>query len=121
MHEWKRYVWFAVILGLLMLLKFEFIGQSFAHTTKVQGADLRKEEWNPVIAKEVNQMYLAVHIDGRKFTNLDDGIYLDDARRMMLPIRILRDAFACSAHLYDQQLFVVEKKEDVLALSLIHI
>lgn len=115
MHEWKRYVWFAVILGLLMLLKFEFIGQSFAHTTKVQGADLRKEEWNPVIAKEVNQMYLAVHIDGRKFTNLDDGIYLDDARRMMLPIRILRDAFACSAHLYDQQLFVVEKKEDVLA------
>uniref|UniRef100_N2A806 Peptidase C1A papain C-terminal domain-containing protein n=1 Tax=Eubacterium plexicaudatum ASF492 TaxID=1235802 RepID=N2A806_9FIRM len=114
MHEWKRYVWFAVILGILMLFKFEFIGQNLAHTEKVQGANLRKEEWDPIIAEEVNQMYLAVHIDGRKFTNLDDGIYLDDARRMMLPIEILRDGFDCGAHLYDQQLLIIEKREDVL-------
>ncbi len=114
MHELKRYVWSAVILGMLMLLKFEFIGQSFAHTAKVQGANLSREEWDPVIAEEVNQMYLAVHIDGRKFSNLEDGIYMDDERRMMLPTDLLRDGFACSAHLYDEKLFVIEKSEDTL-------
>lgn len=67
-----------------------------------------------MIAAEVNQTYLAVHIDGQKFTNLDDGIFMDDELRIMMPAEVLRDGFDCSAHLYQQKRLVIEKKENVL-------
>lgn len=114
MHGLKRYVWFLVILGILMSLKFEWIGQSFVYVQKVQGANLQKADWNPMIAAEVNQTYLAVHIDGQKFTNLDDGVFMDDERRIMIPAEVLRDGFDCSAHLYGKKRLVIEKKENVL-------
>lgn len=114
MHESRRYLVFTVLLCILMLAKFQSAGPGFAQTAEFRGANLRTEDWNPVIAAEANQTYLTVSIDGRDYSNLDDGIYMNDDRRIMVPSTMIRDAFACSAHLYDENLLVIEKKDDVL-------
>lgn len=120
MRELKKYIWSAVLLGILMLVKFQLAGLSFAQTEKVQGAKLRTEDWQSVIVADINQTRLTVNIDGREYTNLDNGIYMDGDRRIMLPSTVIREAFDCSAHLYDQKRLVVEKKEDILQFELDH-
>ena len=74
MRELKRYCFFAGILCLAVFAKFQITGQSLAQTGEYAGADLRKEDWNPVIAEDVNQSHLTVHIDCRTCSNLDHGI-----------------------------------------------
>lgn len=117
MYMLKRYVWCAVLLGVLVLVKFQFAGQSFVQIEKIQGANLRAEDWEPVIVEDVNQTRLAVRIDGREYTNLDSGIYMDEDRRIMVPTTVIRDAFDCSAHIYGQKLLVIEKREEVLQVE----
>lgn len=118
MHESGRYIVFTLLLCILMLVKFQSAGPGFAQTAEFRGANLRTEDWNPVIAAEANQTYLTVSIDGRDYSNLDDGIYMNDDRRIMVPSAMIRDAFACSAHLYDENLLVIEKKDDILQFGM---
>lgn len=114
----KRYIIFTIILAAFMLLKFRFTGAGYAQVAKFRGANLRLEDWNPMIAAGSNGMQLSVNIDGREYTNLKDGIYMDDNLRIMFPADLIRDAFDCSAHLYDNQKLLVEKREDVLKFIL---
>lgn len=114
MHDARRYVIFTVILCILMLAKFQFTGESFAQTAQFRGANLRRADWNPVIAADANGTFLSVSIDGRSFSNLDDGVYMDDDLEIMIPETMLRDAFDCSAHVYEKEQLVVEKKNKVL-------
>ena len=114
MHDARRYVIFTVILCILMLAKFQFTGESFAQTARFRGANLRRADWNPVIAADANGTFLSVSIDGRSFSNLDDGVYMDDDLKIMIPETMLRDAFDCSAHVYEKEQLVVEKKNKVL-------
>ena len=109
MHDARRYVIFTVILCILMLAKFQFTGESFAQTARFRGANLRRADWNPVIAADANGTFLSVSIDGRSFSNLDDGVYMDDDLKIMIPETMLRDAFDCSAHVYEKEQLVVEK------------
>lgn len=118
MRSGRQYLVFTAILCILMLMKFQFTGQSFAQTAEFRGANLRTEDWNPVIAAEANQTYLTVRIDGREYSNLDDGIYMDDERRLMIPSAMIRDAFTCSARIYDKEQLVIEKKDDILEFGL---
>lgn len=114
MREVKRYCFLAGILCLAVLVKFRFTGQSFARTVEFSGADLRKEDWDVVIAADVNQMHLIIDIDGRKYTNLDHGIYMDKDRQIMISADLVRDAFDCSVHLYEGRRLEVETKDDLL-------
>lgn len=114
MRALNRYLWFALVLVVLMILKFQVTVQKFAHVEQVQGADLCAEDWDPVVAADVNQTRLSVTIDGHEYTNLNDGVYMDEERHFMIPATMIRDAFDCGAHLYDQKILVIEKQEDVL-------
>ena len=114
MRELKRYCFFAGILCLAVFAKFQITGQSLAQTVEYAGADLRKEDWNPVIAEDVNQSHLTVHIDGRTYTNLDHGIYMDQGRNILIPADLVRDAFDCSVHMYEGQRLTVETKDTLL-------
>ncbi len=118
MHEGRRYIVFTVLLCILMLIKFQFTGQSFAQTAQFRGASLRTEDWNPLIAADANQTYLTVSIDGREYSNLDDGIYMEDDLKIMIPSAMIRDAFECSIHLYNKNLLVIEKKDDILQFQM---
>lgn len=114
----RRYIVFTMLLFALMLLKFQFKGQSFAQTVAFRGANLREEDWNPVIAADANQKRLSVNIDGREYTNLKNGLYMDDQLKIMIPADMVRDAFDCGSHLYGGDVLVVELREDVLRFDL---
>lgn len=117
MRELKKYCFLAGILCLVMFVKFRFTGQSLARTVEFSGADLRGEDWNAVVAADVNQTHLVVNVDGRTYTNLNDGIYMDNDRRIMIPADRIRDVFDCSVHLYEKQRLVIETKDDVLVFA----
>ncbi len=102
----------------LLFFKFLYAGQGFAQVTRAQGANLRAQDWDHAVTSDVNGTRLAVLADGREYTNLDDGIYMDEHRRIMIPAEIVRDAFDCSAHLYDNKRLVIEKRDDILELEL---
>ncbi len=119
MHELKPrcdkgYLLFAAILTVLLGLKFIYTGQSFAQVTPSEGANLRAQDWDYAVTSDVNATLLTVIADGREYTNLNDGIYMDEQRRIMVPAQMIRDAFDCSAHLYDNRRLVIEKKDDIL-------
>lgn len=117
MHGLKRYLFFMAVLGILTSANFYFIGEGFTQMAKCRGADLRADDWNPAIAADVNQAHLVVRIDGREYTNLTDGLYMDEGLRILIPTEMVRDAFDCSAHLYGKKQLVVEKGEDILQLQ----
>ncbi len=119
MHELKPrcdkgYLLFAAILTVLLGLKFIYTGQSFAQVIPSEGANLRAQDWDYAVTSDVNATLLTVIADGREYTNLNDGIYMDEQRRIMVPAQMIRDAFDCSAHLYDNRRLVIEKKDDIL-------
>ena len=118
MRHWKQYLLFSIILLMLLFVKFGFTGYSFANTIKISGANLREEDWNSVIAADANEKNLVVNIDGREYTNIENGLYMDDNLKIMLPSEMLCDAFDCSAHLYDRQMLLIEKKDDILKFEL---
>lgn len=118
MRHWKQYLLFSIILLMLLFVKFGFTGYSFAKTIKISGANLREEDWNSVIAADANEKNLVVNIDGREYTNIENGLYMDDNLKIMLPSEMLCDAFDCSAHLYDRQMLLIEKKDDILKFEL---
>ncbi len=117
MHRLKRYVWCAFLLLVLTFVKFQYTGQSFTQTARAQGADLHGKDWEPIIVADVNQTKLLLRVGGHDYSNLTDGIYMDADRKLMIPVDLLREAFDCGAHLYEEHLLVVEHKEDVLKLE----
>lgn len=117
-RPYRRYLLFAAILVVLLCFKFLYTGQSFAQVTQTQGANLCAQDWDEAVTSDVNAMRLAVLADGREYTNLDDGIYMDEHRRIMVPSEMVRDAFDCSAHLYGGRRLVIEKKDDTLEFEL---
>lgn len=114
----KTYFFFAAILAVLLLFKFAYNGEGLARLTQSQGANLRAQDWDYAVTSDVNGMRLAVLADGREYTNLDDGIYMDEHRRIMIPAEIVRDAFDCSAHIYGNKRLAIEKKDDLLEFEL---
>ena len=114
MRELKKYGFLAGILCLAVFVKFRFTGQGLAQTVEFSGADLRKEDWNTVIAEDVNQEHIVVNINGRAYTNLEHGIYMDQNREIMIPADLVRDVFDCSVHLYEGRRLMVETKDQLL-------
>lgn len=74
-----------------------------------RGANLDTQIWNPLIAQAVNRSTLYVNIDNHEYTSDDVYCFMNDNRDVMIPVSILRDAFRCSAHVYNEQELLVEK------------
>lgn len=108
----KRYIVFMILLVLFLQVKFRFTGKGITQVEKAGRLNLQAEQWNPAIAQASNQTRLTAKIDGQEYSNKEHGIYLKDDLRMMFPDHILRDAFDCSAHRYDGQKLLIEKKND---------
>lgn len=114
----KRYLIFTILLAILAALKFQFTGLGYTQVERFRGANLSPTDWNPLIAADTNRSKLVVNIDGREYTNLKDGVYMDQGLRLMFPADKVRDAFDCSVHLYDDRKLMVEKREDILQFIL---
>lgn len=114
----KRYILFTVLLLLALMLKFNNFQGIAEETGHFRGANLKSEEWNPLIAKSVNGRALTIAIDNRVYTNGDTQVYMDDNLNLMIPVDVIRESFNCSAHLYDDHTLLIEKYTDSLRLDL---
>lgn len=61
------------------------------------------------MAKDVNAGLLKVVIDNREYTSENIPFYMNQDRNIMIPVSMLRDALSCSAHIYGDELLLVEK------------
>lgn len=76
-----------------------------------RGARLQSADWNPLIAASVNDGVITLNIGSRSYTSNDTPLYMDDELQLMVPVSILRDSLNCSAHLYDENELVVQKRD----------
>lgn len=114
----KKYMIFTVLIAVALIFKFSNYGQVVSEDVgDFRGAMLEAEDWNPLIAKSVNEKPLSVTIDNKVYSNTKNGVYMDDNLNLMLPVSILRDGYNCSVHMYENADLLIEKYSDVLSLS----
>ena len=107
-----------LVLLLAVVIKFNSLGSKSEEVETFRGAQLEKEVWNPLIAESVNEQLLSVLVDNKEMTNKENGIYMDQNLNIMVPASSLRDSFNCSAHVYDGQELLIEKRSDEITFRL---
>lgn len=118
MRQWGKYIIMAVILMLAAVFKFAGAGAKNEKVESFRGARLEAEIWNPMIAESINRRTLTLFVDNRELTNKEHGIFMDQNLNLMIPLSALGDSFHCSAHLYEKQKLVLEKRSDTIAFQL---
>ncbi len=114
----KRYIAMAALLFCALALKFSNISARGGEVKRFRGARLEREIWNPLIAETVNGKALSILVDNKELTNQKDGIYMDDNLNLMVPFSVLGESFNCSAHIYEGEKILLEKRSDVVAFQL---
>lgn len=107
----KRYIFFTIVLFVLILGKFNNSAKEFVEVEQFRGARLEASDWNPLIAASVNDGVITLNIGGRSYTSNDTPLYMDEKLQLMVPVDILRDSMNCSAHIYDGQELVLQKRD----------
>ncbi len=114
----KRYIAFGIVVAIAFCLKFSPFTDEYVSVGRFRGADLERSTWNPLIASSVNENSLVVMIDNKEYTGENYRFYMDDNLSIMVPVRILRDALNCSAHVYDGRTLLVEKHNRTISFTL---
>lgn len=107
----KRYIFFTLVLFVLILVKFNNSTREMVEVEQFRGARLQSADWNPLIAASVNDGVITLNIGSRSYTSNDTPLYMDDELQLMVPVSILRDSLNCSAHIYDENELVVQKRD----------
>lgn len=114
----KRYIVFYIFLAIAFFVKFNTIGKNYEEVDEFRGANLEKKVWNPLIAESVNDNRLSVVIDNKEYSNMDNGFFMDDNLNIMAPVSLLRDALNCSAHIYNDNMLLVEKHTSEISFKM---
>ncbi|MCD7708276.1 MAG: lectin like domain-containing protein [Clostridiales bacterium] len=104
-----KYIVFAVVLAAIFLFKFQIVGLDRAQVGEFRGSNLDDGVWNSLVAKDVNSGTFSVVIDSQEYSSDDIGCYMNSERGIMIPVSMLREAFGCSARVYDGNTLLVEK------------
>lgn len=107
----KRYIFFTIVLFVLILTKFNNSVSEMVEVEPFRGARLQSSDWNPLIAASINDDVLTLNIGSHTYTSKDTPLYMDDKLQLMVPVRILRDSFNCSAHIYDEEKLILQKRD----------
>ena len=118
MSHVKRYIVLTFIAVMACVLKFHSFGSDYETIEPFRGANLLKEDWNPLIAETVNEKRITVAIDNKEFTNQEMPIFMDDNLNIMVPVDILPEGLKCSSQLYGGKELLVEKRNDSVLLGL---
>ena len=93
----KKYIIMALILFLVLALKFSNVEVKSEEIEEFRGARLEQEIWNPMIAGTVNDKLLSLLVDNKELTSVKDGIYMDDNLNIMVPVSALGESFNCGS------------------------
>ncbi len=117
MSHAKRCLLPAILIGLACLLRLGHPGRSFEGVAQLRGTEISKEEWNPLIAEEVNSKKITVSIDSKEYQSPDTPLFMDDNLNIMVPADILTEGLRCSSHIYGQKELRIEKRNQALCLT----
>ena len=118
MKHSKRYIVLSILLVIVFLLKFQFMDIDAGEIGEFRGGTLSANTWYPLVADDVNSKVLKVVIDNKEYTSDKYLFYMDNNRNIMIPVKILRDALNCSAHIYEDSQLLVEKHNLTALLTL---
>lgn len=118
MRSARRYVILFIILLAISILKFGNFRSRAEEVRTFRGAQLTASVWNPLIAESVNEKEITVTVNNRELTSSKTGIYMNENLSLMIPVSLLRDTFDCSAHLYDGDRLLIEKRTDEITFLL---
>lgn len=107
----KRYIFFTIVLFVLILGKFNNSAREYVEVEQFRGARLEASDWNPLIAASVNDGVITLNIGSRSYSSSDTPLYMDEKLQLMVPVSILRDSMNCSAHIYDENELVIQKRD----------
>jgi len=109
MNHIKRYFFLAILVMIACVLKFNHFGRNYESISIFRGAQLEKDDWYPLIAESVNEKFLTITIDNKKYSNKDTNIFMDENLNLMVPIDILSEGLNCSTHFYPKEKLLIEK------------
>ncbi|MCX4320894.1 MAG: lectin like domain-containing protein [Lachnospiraceae bacterium] len=118
MSHIKRYFLLAILVMAACVLKFHHFGRDYESIDTFRGAQLNREDWNPLIAQSVNEKRLTISIDNKEYSNQDTGIFMDDNLNLMVPVDILSEGLNCSTHLYPKEELLIEKRDNRASFGL---
>ncbi len=118
MRHSRRYIAFSIVLAILFCCKFQILGVDRGEIGHFRGGNLDGKVWSPLVAKHVNAETIHVQIDNQEYTSSEGGLYMDEKRNIMLPVTMLRDALGCSAHVYNENVLLVEKHSQSVQMTL---
>ncbi|WP_176762245.1 lectin like domain-containing protein [Eubacterium oxidoreducens] len=76
-----------------------------------------KSYWHSIMAAYANEQDLTLSIDKENYTSAD-GLYVSEELEVMMPVDMLRECFACSAHIYNKKKLVVDKGTTTFTVKL---
>lgn len=106
----KRYITFTIALLLFLLVKLQISGMDAGEIGSFRGGSTDGGVWTSLMAASVNGDIIHVLIDNREYSGEEIPFYMDENGSVMAPVSILRDAFTCSARVYDEKELLVEKR-----------
>lgn len=76
------------------------------------------DAWNPIIASVVNNNTFTLTVDGKEYSSVKDGMYMNKNRNIMLCVDDVIEAFGCATNYYEGSRVKVEKGLDIISMSL---
>lgn len=114
----RRYVVLGILVAFALFLKFQSSDSAREQVKPFRGAVLQEDIWNPLIANSVNDKMISITVDAKSYQTDEVPVFMDDKLNLMVPVRMLRDSFDCSAHLYEGNELLVEKYSDQVIFPL---
>ncbi len=95
---------FLTTLGILLaaglIVSLFSLGNGESYIGKTRTPVLKAEPWNKAYAAYVNKGSISLFVDDAYVSGLS-GSYMSDSRELMLETGVIRDAFDCAVHWYD--------------------
>ena len=114
----RKYIVLSILVLFAFFLKFQSSDSGREQVKPFRGAVLQEDIFSPLIADSVNEKPISITVDAKSYQSDKVRVFMDDSRNLMVPVRMLRDSFNCSAHLYEENRLLVEKYSDEVMFSL---
>lgn len=76
-----------------------------------EGEFVHTADWNSLICNYVNARNISLYVDGKNVHLKQSHLFMDERLNLMVPAKILTEAFSCAYHFYDNSQIVIEKGE----------
>jgi len=116
----KRYLIIILVL-VLILLCLIYLAKIKYNTDDIKslaGSDnISGNEISPGV-EDSNRNEISITVNNKEISSANYSIYVNEEQQLMLPVKVLRDLFNCSVHIYKEDSLLIEKRSNEILLQL---